>query len=283
MDFSRITSRANSLIVDCVKLKDKKYRDSSHLFFLEGEKLNLEAASRSLAPVYIFIRKDLEDRCGQLFAPLIELCEKGGYFIVSREVFSKLSTENSPQGIIACYRYLENVYDFDGADNVKENFNNIKYVFKSFSNRYIILERIQDPGNLGTIIRSACALGISALLLVDCADVYHPRTIRASMGGIFNIPICRFERVESAVSFVRRAVDTVYGAGLGQDSINIKLFNKCWCECAVIIGSEGEGLSEKAVSLCDKIIKIPMVNAQSLNAASAASIIMWEMTSDIGQ
>ncbi len=141
----------------------------------------------------------------------------------------------------------------------------------------VVLENVQDPGNVGTVLRTANAFGIDAVILTgDCADPYHPKTVRASMGAIFRQRILQLE-----LPYLRDFLDDwglpLYGAALdptAQDVRDAELWN-----AAVAIGSEGRGLSGELLALCRQKILIPMQpGSESLNAAVAAAIIMWEMS-----
>lgn len=141
----------------------------------------------------------------------------------------------------------------------------------------VVLEGVQDPGNVGTVVRTANALGIDAVLLAgDCADVYGVKTVRATMGGIFRQRI-----LTVTVPEVRELADKnglkLYGAALSDTAIDVREAELT--RCAVCIGSEGGGLSGELLALCDGQVIIPMEpGCESLNASVAASILMWEMT-----
>lgn len=141
----------------------------------------------------------------------------------------------------------------------------------------VVLENLQDPGNVGTVIRTANAFGISAVVLVgDCADLYNPKTVRASMGAIFrqrmmSVKLCELKGLcdDNGLS--------LYGAALSNKAVDISQL--CLENAAVAVGSEGRGLSQELLELCDEQLIIPMrPDSESLNAAVAASVIMWEMS-----
>ena len=144
--------------------------------------------------------------------------------------------------------------------------------------RAVILENVQDPGNVGTIIRCANAMKIPAVILCgDCADLYHPRTVRATMGAIFRQTVLSVKDVEELSSLVERPI---FGAALTDDSEDIRKLDLK--EASIVIGSEGHGISEEMLYFCDRSVIIPMnPDSESLNAASAASILMWEMSRSI--
>ncbi len=143
--------------------------------------------------------------------------------------------------------------------------------------RAIVLETIQDPGNLGTIIRTANALSMDTVILTgDCADIYNPKTIRATMGAVFRQCIAIMERGELRDYLTAHGVK-LYGAALSEASRDIRELSLE--NAAVAIGSEGKGLSAELRSICDGELIIPMNTAcESLNAGVAAAIVMWELT-----
>ena len=140
----------------------------------------------------------------------------------------------------------------------------------------IVLENVQDPGNVGTVIRTANALRIDAVILTGaCADLYQPKTVRATMGAIFRQKVLRMER-ESLAGFLRDQGLPLYGAALSREARDLRELSLR--HAAVAIGSEGQGLSEEMLCLCDGELIIPMnPDSESLNAAAAAAIVMWEM------
>lgn len=142
--------------------------------------------------------------------------------------------------------------------------------------KLIILEGVQDPGNVGTVIRSANAFGVDAVILTgDCADVYNPKTVRSTMGAIFRQKVLRMER-EALAELIKKSGLTFYGAALRVDAVDIRKAELS--RSAVAIGSEGRGLSKELLELCDAALIIPMQpESESLNAAVAASLVMWEM------
>lgn len=140
--------------------------------------------------------------------------------------------------------------------------------------RYLLLDGVQDPGNVGTILRTADAFGWTVVLLPGCADLYNPKTLRAGMGVHFRRPAytCSLER---AAELVRAAGLPLYATALMEDTADVRDVDLA--RCAVVIGSEGRGISREALALCDKTLKIPMHDTcESLNAAVAAAVVLWE-------
>ena len=140
----------------------------------------------------------------------------------------------------------------------------------------VVLENVQDPGNVGTVVRTANAFGIDCVILTDaCADLYNSKTVRASMGAIFRQKVL-YVPGEKLSSFLKEKGLKLYGAALSEKSVDVRSVSLK--NAAVAIGSEGRGLSDKLLEICDGQIIIPMQeNSESLNAAVAASILMWEM------
>ncbi len=257
-----ITSRQNALITRISKLSDKKYRDAEGLFRIDGVKLFLEAHKSGIQFEYIFIA---ESKRGKLVGELgNELSEASGTVIfVSDEVLSKLTDESAPQGIVAAARKFS-VTEADvptGGD------------FRS-----LYLSSVRDPGNLGTMIRSAYAFGVDRVYISsDCADIYSPKTVRAAMGTIFRQPI---SVVTDELAFAREmklADCTLYAAALRRDAMQLGGFDMPSRACFAI-GNEGHGLSDEFIDACSTAVFIPMSEGcESLNAAAAANVIIWEM------
>ena len=143
-------------------------------------------------------------------------------------------------------------------------------------NSALILETVQDPGNVGTVIRTAAAFGIDTVILTgDCADLYSPKTVRATMGAVFRQRVLELG-LESVKDYVNQNRLKLYGAALSDTAADIKQTELC--RAAVAIGSEGRGLSRELLSICHGQLIIPMEpGSESLNAAVAAAVIMWEM------
>ncbi|MGE4484573.1 MAG: TrmH family RNA methyltransferase [Oscillospiraceae bacterium] len=140
---------------------------------------------------------------------------------------------------------------------------------------HIILENMQDPGNVGMVMRTANAFLMADVILVgSCADPYNPKAVRASMGAVFRQRV--YEAGYEDIEKLRRSGLRLYGAALGEGSVDIRKVDLK--NTAVVIGSEGQGLSEKMLSICDGRVIVPMNPAcESLNAGVAAAVVMWEM------
>lgn len=268
-----LTSRQNPTVKQICALSDKKYRRREGLFRFDGIKLLREALSAGLRLRYVVVREDL--------LPEIEalLCkaESGGrdcgeLIPVSLEVFEKISEEKSPEGVLSVAELPSELHrGLTGADCEKYSV--------CADERMLIAESLRDPGNLGTVIRTCATLGIDRLILSDdCADLYSPKTVRGAMGGIFRlrIDILPTDALGSAILSLREQGRRVYATALHERAERIGEIALSRGDCFVI-GNEGHGLSENTVAACDACAIIPMTeSSESLNAAAAAAICVWE-------
>lgn len=237
-----ISSINNEYIKEISKLNEKKYRDKSNKYLIEGLHLVTEALKYDIIDT-IIIREDFS----------YETDIK--HIIVSNEVMKKLSDNPSIPKIMAVV-------------NKKES--TIK------GNKILLLDRLQDPGNLGTIIRSAVAFNFDTIILSnDTVDLYNSKVLRSTQGMLFNINILR-QDLTSVINELKNNNYTIYGTKVdnGNDVKEINNTNKF----ALIIGNEGTGISDNILKQCDKYLYIKMNNnCESLNAGVAASILMYEM------
>ncbi len=256
-----IESRSNPLIKNTLLLKERRGRKESESFFFEGVHLLEEYLRFGHTPRLIFVREDALSRYEALLA------SAGGELIsVSQSVYEKLTEEKAPQGIFAVSPYLENVVFC---------FGDCKELSEIRGNSLLVCD-LQDTGNVGTIIRTAAALGCTPILCGSCADIYSPKTIRATMGALFSSKIFICPSAEAAIKALRNCGKRVIATALTENAeilgeLEIKETD------AFAVGNEGRGLSESVIAFCDKTVIIPMSGkTESLNAASAASVIMWE-------
>ncbi len=259
MEYAEITSRKNEKIIWASSLCDKKNRDASGVFFTEGKKLLEEAILSGLTVEQLFFtKKALEQNDG-----LISRCTDAKLFLVTNEVFQKLSTEAAPQGIFACIKKPKASVISD--DTVKDG-------------GFIILENIQNPQNLGAVIRSACCMGAKKIVLSEnCCDIYNPKTLRAAMGSVFKAEFFKAAPLTDFIKLLKDKGNRVICTSLHTDSYTLGNFVFKDSD-SIVIGSEGTGISTEVLDSCGESIIIPMVEgAESLNAAAASSIIIWEM------
>ncbi len=256
----RITSRNNPQIKEAAKLSDKKYREKSRLFAFEGRKLLQEAISSSVQIENIFATESALPYVKQL-NPQCKIT------LVSDEVYEKISFEKSPEGIFCVAKPLD-------------KFHNIYIIYRRedfCKQRIFLLDGIRDPGNLGTILRTASAFGFDTVILSeDCADIYNPKTIRASMGAVFRQSTARVSDMPETVKALISQGKTVYSAALDQNAVS--LFDvKADENVCFIVGNEGNGIRNEVIDASSGTLIIPMENCtESLNAATAATILLYE-------
>ena len=270
-----IRSRQNKNVVELCKLNDRKNREELKLFRFDGIKLLEEAIRNSLSLKAVFL---MESRAEQIVLKMEERFGKGildGFgrtFVLSDEIFDRISEEKSPEGVISVAKYIDkfqkNATIYNSAD-----------FFAMKNERIVLLESVRDPSNIGAIIRSAAAIGIDRLILsADCADIYHSKAVRASMGTLFNQAIDRVEDLSLAVRGLCGSGRRVFAATLDERALELGSFSLVSGDC-VVIGNEGHGISPALASACSHSVMIPMSGrAESFNAAVAASILMWEFS-----
>lgn len=250
-----ITSSSNEQIKNIIQLKEKsKVRKSKKMFTVEGIKMFREIPQKDLVSIFVSETFEKENRV---------LLSDREYQVVSDSVFKKISDTVTPQGVMAIVRQKEYTME-----EILENRNPKKSCI-------VVLDRLQDPGNLGTIVRTGEAAGISGIVMsTDCADIYNPKVIRSTMGSIFRVPFTIVEDLPMAVEKLKENGITTYAAHLKGEAYNSgTLVN----DCALLIGNEARGLSDAVASKADQLIKIPMAGkVESLNAAVATAILMYE-------
>ena len=270
MEWQYISSKSNSFVVRISKLKEKKYRRMEGLFRFDGIKLFDEAAMNNADIRYVILSESQSEK-NKAFVEnkLMAWGERIGLYIVSDDVFSKLTDENSPEGIITVCAFLKNIVSVEQPNEFAKSIKN---------GSILMLESVRDVGNLGTIVRSAKAFGIDSLIISsDCADLYNPKTIRAAMGALFTQKIYVFDDITKAITSLKKEGAHIYAAALKRDakklgSVELKRGD------AILIGNEGHGISEEAITVCDECLFIPMEEgSESLNASIAASICIWEI------
>ena len=263
-----ISSRSNRLVVRFSSLTDKKFRDREKLFRCDGSKLLSEALACGITPEYLLIREDRSEEFLSLAGIRAPAAQP---VILSESAFSKLTGEKAPEGIISVARYLDDLHRYES--------DCAKLAEEVADDEIIAVESVQDPGNLGTVIRSAAAFGIDTLVVsADCADVYNPRTLRAAMGAVFSRKIIRVPCLDEALLALAAAGRRVFGAAPGSGSEELGRIDIRRGD-VFVIGNEGHGLSDRVVAACGGLVRIPMLagpGIESLNAAVAASVIMYE-------
>ena len=264
-----ITSRKNPLILLAASLAEKKYREQNGLFLAMGHKLCHEAVATGAPVAHVILSEEYAARhIDEVSAEFSAECYRDTPLtVVSEGCFEKITTEKAPDGIILLIKHLDISKKYNKIDNE---------IFKGLG-RAILLSSIRDPGNLGTILRSAGAFGASAVILSDdCADVYHPRAVRAAMGAVFRVPTVRVFDAVAAVGALRACGRRVYAAELRDGALPLDEINTASSD-VFIIGNEGHGIPVELSAACNGSVYLPIApEAESLNAAAAAAILLWE-------
>lgn len=275
-----IQSRNNRTIAEIAGLgADKKFRERDGLFLIEGTKLFAEAIKFHVSVKKVLICEAFADKINtdSVFRPLVTDMEtaqnRGAEIIIARqEAFEKASTERAPQGIIA-------VAERDALRHRRINCVGDDHIspYDATDGRLAMLESVRDPANLGAILRCASAFGFHRLLLTgDCAELYNPKTLRASMGALFRVRTDTFVSAPDAVEQLRRSGRRVLAARLDETSVIADRTVLRQTDC-IVIGNEGHGISVALNALCDGGVYIPMDSGtESLNAAAAAAVLLWE-------
>ena len=274
-----ITSRQNRRIVELMKLDDRRAREKTRTFRFDGIKLLCEAIRRGVEFDSVFLRAGSADKVAERMQELYgyTLSDAGcPVFGVEDTLFEKISQENAPDGVITVAKYIDKSHNFIIIYKEDENHGQKDAPI-------LLLEAVRDPLNVGAIIRSAAALGVGRIVMsADCADLYHPRTLRAAMGPLFSMPITRVEDLAGTVKALRESGRRIYAAALDDTAIRLGSFEfdgeRAGHPVGAVIGNEGHGLSAEVIAACDRSVYIPMeADTESLNAGVAAALIMWEI------
>ena len=248
----KITSKDNKIVKLCEQLSQKKYRDKLALYLIEGENLIEEAVKNGAEIQTVLVREGYSGR----FSGLEEVA-----FALDERLFAQLAQTETSQGIIAIVK--------------KPQISREQFIDDACGN-FVVLDRLQDPGNIGTILRTADAAGYKlAVVMKGTADVFSPKVVRAATGSLFRMPVVFMDSEEELLEFTRAAgkklVATCFDTDLYYYDVNLK------DNIALIIGNEGNGISESLIASSDVKIKIPMHGSiESLNASVAAGILMYE-------
>ena len=257
-----ITSTSNSQVKEILQINTKgKARRESGLFVTEGIRMFREAPADRIEKIYVsesFLQNEAHDR---LLQEKLDACGQDRLETVSDRVFAALSDTKTPQGVLCLmkqYRYV------------------LKDLLKKPAPCIMVLENLQDPGNLGTIVRAGEGAGISGVLMNrGCVDIYNPKTIRSTMGSVYRVPFCYTEDLAAEIGGLKTAGVPVFAAHLqGSCSYDMPDYRG---GCAFLIGNEGNGLTEETAALADQYIRIPMEGqVESLNAGVASALLMYE-------
>ena len=252
-----ITSKDNEIVKHIRKLKDKKYREENNEFIIEGIKLLEEAINENANIKKVIICDDcnLEN---DIYNELKYEIAKLDCIYVSEKIFEYISDVKSPQGIMAIIEKDNGNKEIDYNENV-----------------ILILDNIQDPGNMGTILRTADSLNLKQIIISKgSSDVYNPKVVRSTMGAIFRINIIESENLIKTVKDLKKHKISVVSTSL---DTNKSIYDIEYNKTAIIIGNEANGVSQELQDLSDNKVKIPMLGkTESLNASVATAIILYE-------
>ena len=246
-----ITSRTNPLIVRMKKLKSRRSaRREEGIFLCEGPKMLGEAVKWGGHIEVVLCTPGRELPSLPADTRVVEVPE---------DLLASVADTETPQGVVFLCRG-----------------GNLNFNPTAGWERFLVLDGVQDPGNLGTVWRTADAFGADGIVLVNhCADPWNPKTVRATMGAVFRLPLCECSLPELAEYLSAQQIP-LYATALREDTEDLRAVDLK--RAAVIIGSEGRGVSQEALDLCQKTVKIPMKErCESLNAAVASSVVLWEM------
>lgn len=248
-----INSKDNRILKECQRLSQKKYRDREGRYLIEGHNLIEEAIRQKMVIDYLLFDEE----------KVREVSFDGDIYVVKHSLFEKIAQTETSQGVVAVV--LKEEYSINGLIDRCQGDGNI-----------VVLDRLQDPGNIGTIIRTAEGAGYAAVfVLKGTADVYSPKTIRAAAGSVFRIPIIHVEdnRELKALAGALHKKLVVTSLEADNNYFDADLSK----DIALVIGNEGNGVSEELLEMADVKIRIPMAGRlESLNASVAAGILMYE-------
>lgn len=252
-----ISSKENELIKHIKKLKDKKERDISNEYIIEGVKLIQEAIQEKAKIKQIIICEECEKAEAIPKEIMYEIARYECIYI-TKKLYNYLTEVKTPQGILAVIEKESNEKNIDYTQEI-----------------IVALDGIQDPGNLGTILRTVDSIGLTQILVSkDTADSYNPKVVRSTMGAIFRVKIIECEDLEETLKEIKKHKFEIVVTSLQtKNSIYDIDYNKK----VIVIGNEANGVQEKIQQLADKKVKIPMLGkTESLNASVATGIILYE-------
>ncbi len=254
-----ITSKDNDLVKDVTKLMNSaRYRRESQRFVAEGVRLCTDGALSGATIQWFLYTEAAQQKYAAEFALLEQKAERSS--AVSETLFRKMADTAAPQGFLCVFSLLDKWQDTVTIDS---------------KGRYAALENLQDPSNMGTILRTAEALGIDGVILsADCCDVYAPKVVRGSMGAVFRVPLMI---VDDFTAFIRSLGDNgvMTYASTPHEAVSVKQtdFSRGG---VMLIGNEGNGLKPETIAACQQSVRIEMKGrAESLNAAAAAAILLY--------
>jgi RNA methyltransferase, TrmH family len=257
-----ITSRKNEIIKNAASLSSSaEARREQGLFMVEGARLCCDASQSGVAIKILFFTAQANEKYGDYLSVIQESAEQ--VYEVESHVAALLSETKTPQGIFCVCAMQEHA---QGLTHMEPN------------RHYLALENIQDPANLGAVLRTAEALGMGGVILAgSCCDVYSPKVLRSSMGAVFRLPFFIVDNMADAAKQLYEEGFITLAAV--PDERAEKITELCFeSPTVIVVGNEGNGLTIETITACSRAVTIPMLGrAESLNASASAAILMWEM------
>ena len=256
-----ITSKNNDKIKSAVLLRGSaSARKKACAFFVEGARLCYDAALSGVDILQFFFTSDAKEKFSAYFD--LVLSKSAEAFEISEDISRKLSDTQSPQGMFCVCKTVDKIAKADKINS---------------KGKYILLENVQDPSNLGAVSRTAEALGVDGLIVSGGCDIYNPKALRASMGAFFRLNVIICGDLQQFIAQAKALSMTVAASTPSADAQNITQLDFSG-GVICIVGNEGNGVSEETMKNSSVRVTIPMGGrAESLNAATAAAIIIWEM------
>jgi RNA methyltransferase, TrmH family len=256
-----ITAFSNPLIKRVRNLRDKRHRREEGRFLAEGLRILTEAHEAGRLPEFLFFARDMASHA--LVRSLVAATEAAGGEAIetNADILSKLSGKDNPGAVVGVYpEFAVSLNDLD----------------RSKASIWLVAERLRDPGNLGTILRTADAVGAGGLILVDeCVDPFSVEAVRASMGALFTVPVARASWAEF-VPWLRSGPGQLVGLSL--DTEHDYRGSRYAAPTFLLTGNEAQGMPDFMAAECDLLVKIPMLGkADSLNAAVATAVMAYEV------
>ena len=234
-----ISSKDNEIVKNIRKLKEKKYRDLSNCYVIEGIKLLKEAIEENAKIKQIVICDDCEKN-GTLDKKLLYEIAKYNCIYVTEKVFNILTDVANPQGVLAVIEKENNLTEINWNEDL-----------------ILILDNLQDPGNLGTILRTADSANLKQIIVSkNCGDIYNPKVVRATMGAIFRVKVLESENLAETIKEIQKHKFAVLATDLKESK---SIYEESYNKTAVVIGNEANGVEEEILELADRKIKIPML------------------------
>lgn len=252
-----ISSKDNEQIKYIKKLKDKKFRDEKNEYLIEGIKLVKEAIEENVTIKMVVICEDCDNN-GTIEQNLLYEIAKYNCIYVTKKIFNTITDVVNPQGILAVVEKGDNIEKIDYSEEI-----------------ILALDAIQDPGNLGTILRTADSANLKQIILsADCADPYNPKVVRSTMGAIFRMNIIITDNLAKTLKMIKKHKFEIVATSLATKE---SVYDVKYSKKVIVIGNEAKGVSKEIQNLADIRVKIPMLGkTESLNASVAASIMIYE-------